>query len=177
VPDRAVADSRDIPRATATAAASRPKMRTICVLGLGTFRSDRQREKEHYRNPHREPWHRRAGGGACSHRVSLPGTSDPGKSTAFRKSSVGGDKFSLGPSSSKNSEPIGSWDFPLHYAALSAALSAKPCCRSENSMITYATGVGRSVTAQWYTRLRYAQQPVSSVTYQHQEQSLWMPIS
>jgi hypothetical protein len=52
------------------------------------------------------------------------GTSDPGKSTAFRKSSVGGDKFSLGPSSSKNSEPIGSWGFPLHYAALSAALSA-----------------------------------------------------
>jgi hypothetical protein len=97
------------------------------------------------------------------------GTSDPGKSTAFRKSSVGGDKFSLGPSSPKNSEPIGSW-------GLSAALSAKPCCRSENSMITYATGVG-SVTAQWYTRLRYAQQPVSIVTYQHQEQSLWMPIS
>ena len=162
--------------------------RDIEIRGACSFRSaswplktdrgqSRQREKEHYRN-HIES---RGTGARAAVRVVIAfhflGTSDPGKSTAFRKSSVGGDKFSLGPSSSKNSEPIGSWDFPLHYAALSVALSAKPCCRSENSMITYATGVGRSVTAQWYTRLRYAQQPVSIVTYQHQEQSLWMPIS
>jgi hypothetical protein len=33
-------------------------------------------------------------------------------------------------------------------------------CRSENSMITYSTGAGRSVLAQWRGRLRHAQQPV-----------------
>ena len=50
--------------------------------------------------------------------------------------------------------------FTLHYAALSAALSAKTFYRSENSMITYATGAGRGVVARWHSRLRYAQQPV-----------------
>jgi hypothetical protein len=32
--------------------------------------------------------------------------------------------------------------------------------RSENSMITYSTGAGRSVLAQWRGRLRHAQEPV-----------------